>query len=103
MLKSKFFLLWDPVTNRIVIDREHLKGHEVQAETEAKSWIEAKQIFGFELTPLQRERLNETNNRAQAGRRLLRDLKDARDELRVTDLSLQDGGKADADSGNGVQ
>lgn len=103
MLKSKFFLLWDPVTNRIVIDREHLKGHDVQAETEANSWIEAKRDFGFELTPLQRDRLNEANNRNQAGRRLLRDLKDARDELRAADLSLQDGGEVDADSRDGVQ
>ena len=103
MLKSKFFLLWDPVTNRVVIDRERLKKHEVQEETEASSWIEAKRNYGFELTPLQRERLNEANNRTQAGRRLLRDLEDARDELRAADLSLQDGGKADADSGNGVQ
>jgi hypothetical protein len=99
----KFYLLWNPKTNRIVIDRTVLKGHEVQKETTASCWIDAKRKFGFELTPLQQEMLHEKSNSSQAGRRFVRHLKDAGAELRLTDDELSDGSEVGEDSGVGLQ
>lgn len=103
MPKFKFYLLWHSVTNRMVIDRTKLKDYEVQKKTDALCWIEAKKNFGFELTPLQQEKLNAKSNSYQAGRRLLRDIKDAGAELWSTDGSVQDGVEIGEDAGNCVQ
>lgn len=100
----KFYLLWNEATNRIVIDRSpDLKGYAVQKETTASCWIDAKRKFGFELTPLQQEMLNEKNNSHQAGRRFVRHLKDAGTEFRNPDSELPDGFETGEDSGVSLQ
>lgn len=100
----KFYLLWNEATNRLVIDRsKDLKGYVVQKETTASCWIDAKRKFGFELTPLQQEMLNEKNNSLKAGRRFVRHLKDAGTEFRNPDSELPDGFEAGEDSGVNLQ
>lgn len=102
--QMKFYLLWNEATNRLVIDRsKDLKGYVVQKETTASCWIDAKRKFGFELTPLQQEMLNEKNNSAQAGRRFVRHLQDAGAELRATNSSMQDRIEAGEDTGDDMQ
>lgn len=99
-----YYLLWHPGTNRLVIDKDSsLHGYKVEKKVAAHSWIEAKKKLGFELTPLQQRMLDEKNNRAEAGRRLVRHIKDAGKELRVTDSELQDGGEVSEDSGIDLQ
>ena len=99
----KFYLLWNPKTNRIVIDKTALSGHEVQKETNASCWIDAKRKFGFELTALQQEMLNAKNNSDKASGRAVGHQQDAGAKLRVADGELQDWVKAGFESEFGVQ
>ena len=95
----KYFLLWNERTNKMMIDTRVRKGWKTQERTEADSWLEAKQNFGFELSPLQKEILDAKDDRAKIGRRIVRHKQDARTELWAPDSNLFDGLEAFEDSG----
>jgi hypothetical protein len=94
-----YLLLWNEVTNRMVIDIIKITGYEVQKETQAASWIEAKKKFGFELTPLQQRMLDAKSNSHQAGGGLVRHEQDAGALIRATYGELPDGCEALEDTG----
>ena len=49
----KYYLLYNETTNRLVIHNKAWHGWKIQKTTIARSWIDAKKRFGFELTALQ--------------------------------------------------
>ena len=67
----KYFLLWRKSDNHMMIDTRVRKGWKTQERTEADSWLEAKQNFGFELSPLQKEILDAKDDRTKIGRRIV--------------------------------
>ena len=81
----KYFLLWNERTNKMMIDTRVRKGWKTQERTEADSWLEAKQNFGFELSPLQKEILYAKDDRTKISRRIIRHQQNARTELWPTD------------------
>lgn len=95
----KYFLLWNERTNKMMIDTRVRKGWKTEQKTEASCWLEAKQNFGFELTPLQKEILDAKGDRTEIGRRIVRHKQDARTELWAPDSNLFDGLEAFEDSG----
>ena len=99
----KYFLLWNERTNKMMIDTRVRKGWKTQERTEADSWLEAKQNFGFELSPLQKEILDAKDDRTEIGRRIIRHQQNARTELWPTDSELFNRFEALEDSGECVQ
>lgn len=95
----KYFLLWNKHTNKMMIDTRVSKGWKTQEKTEAESWLEAKQNFGFELSPLQKEILNAKNDRTKISRRIVRHVQNAGSELWAADSELFDRLEALEDSG----
>ena len=95
----KYFLLWNKRTNKMMIDTRVRKGWKTQERTEADSWLEAKQNFGFELSPLQKEILDAKDDRTKIGRRIVRHVQNAGSELWAPDSNLFDGLEALEDSG----
>ena len=87
----KYFLLWNKRTNQMMIDIRVRKGWKTQERTEADSWLEAKQNFGFELSPLQKEILDAKDDRTKIGRRIVRHVQNAGSELWAADSKLFDG------------
>ena len=86
----KYFLLWNKRTNKMMIDTRVRKGWKTQERTEADSWLEAKQNFGFELSPLQKEILDAKDDRTKIGRRIVRHVQNAGSELWAADSELFD-------------
>lgn len=68
----KYFLLRNERTNKMMIDTRVRKGWKTRKRTEADSWLEAKQNFGFELSPLQKETLDAKNDSIEISRRIIR-------------------------------
>ena len=99
----KYFLLWNERTNKMMIDTRVRKGWKTQERTEADSWLEAKQNFGFELSPLQKEILDAKDDRTKIGRRIVRHVQNAGSELWAADSELFDRLEALEDSGECVQ
>ena len=95
----KYFLLWRKSDNRMMIDDHVRKGWKTEQKTEADSWLEAKQNFGFELSPLQKEILDAKDDRTKIGRRIVRHVQNAGSELWAADSNLFDGLEAFEDSG----
>lgn len=95
----KYFLLWRKSDNRMMITDHVRKGWKTEQKTEASCWLEAKQNFGLELTPLQKEILDAKGDRTEIGRRIVRYKQDARTELWAPDSNLFDGLEAFEDSG----
>lgn len=103
---NTYHLLWDPITNRLVIEQRKLNGYESQKTVRASCWIDAKKKLGFELTALQQEMLNASNaqnNSAKAGRRVVHNIEDARAKLRPAHRSLPDRGEAGEGSRDSLQ
>lgn len=98
----KYFLLWNKQTNAMVIDTRVRAGWKTENKVEASSWIEAKKLLGFELSPLQQRLLDEKDNRAEISRRTIQHKQDARTELWPTDSELFDRLEALEDSGECV-
>ena len=98
----KYFLLWNERTNKMMIDTRVRKGWKTQERTEADSWLEAKQNFGFELSPLQKEILDAKGDRTEIGRRIVRHQQNARTELWAAYSKLFDRLEALEDSGECV-
>ena len=98
----KYFLLWNERTNKMMIDTRVRKGWKTQERTEADSWLEAKQNFGFELSPLQKEILDAKDDRTEIGRRIVRHQQNARTELWAAYSKLFDRLEALEDSGECV-
>lgn len=69
-----YHLLWNKRTNRMMIDNRIHDGWVVEKSTKANSWLEAKQKFGLELTPLQKDILNAKNDSAEISRRVIQHL-----------------------------
>ena len=99
----KYFLLWNERTNKMMIDTRVRKGWKTQERTEADSWLEAKQNFGFELSPLQKDILDAKNDSIEISRRIIRHQQNARTELWPTDSELFNRFEALEDSGECVQ
>lgn len=76
-----YFLLEHYPSDRLVISEVMLPDSKQERSIEASCWIEAKKKLGFPLTGLQEYMLNEKNNRNKAGRRSVRNVKDAGSEL----------------------
>lgn len=95
----KYFLLWCKSDNRMMIADHVRKGWKTEQKTEASCWLEAKQNFALELTPLQKEILDAKGDRTEIGRRIVRHKQDARTELWAPDSNLFDGLEAFEDSG----
>jgi hypothetical protein len=95
----EYFLLWSEETNRIVIARDIPKGYEVQKQTRASSWIDAKKRFGFELTPLQQRMHDAQNNSHQASGGSVRHEQDAGALIRAAYGELPDGCETLEDTG----
>ena len=98
----KYFLLWRKSDNRMMITDHVRKGWKTQERTEADSWLEAKQNFGFELSPLQKEILDAKDDRTKIGRRIVRHVQNAGSELWAADSELFDRLEALEDSGECV-
>ena len=98
----KYFLLWNKRTNKMMIDTRVRKGWKTQERTEADSWLEAKQNFGFELSPLQKEILDAKDDRTKIGRRIVRHVQNAGSELWAAYSKLFDRLEALEDSGECV-
>lgn len=95
----KYFLLWNERTNKMMIDTRVRKGWKTQERTEADSWLEAKQNFGFELSPLQKDILDAKNDSIEISRRIVRHVQNAGSELWAADSELFDRLEALEDSG----
>lgn len=100
---TTFYLLWNEASNRLVIDKEKLKGWTVEKECQAPFWIAAKKEFGFDLTPLQKEMYDAKSNSTSASRRTIGHFEDAGKELWAAYSELQDGGEASEDTGYDLQ
>lgn len=87
----KYFLLWNKQTNAMVIDTRVRTGWKTENKVEASSWIEAKKLLGFELSPLQQRLLDEKDNRAEISRRTIQHKQDAGAELWLAHRELLDG------------
>ena len=87
----KYYLLWNKQTNRMMIDSHTHAGWKKENSIEASCWIEAKKLFGFELTPLQQRMLDEKDNRAEISRRTIQHKQDAGAELWLAHRELLDG------------
>lgn len=98
----KYFLLCRKSDNRMMIDTHVRKGWKTEERTEAESWLEAKQNFGFELSPLQKEILDAKDDRTKIGRRIVRHVQNAGSELWAADSELFDRLEALEDSGECV-
>lgn len=98
----KYFLLRNERTNKMMIDTRVRKGWKTRKRTEADSWLEAKQNFGFELSPLQKETLDAKDDRTKIGRRIVRHQQNARTELWAAYSKLFDRREALEDSGECV-
>ena len=98
----KYFLLWNKRTNKMMIDTRVRKGWKTQERTEVDSWLEAKQNFGFELSPLQKEILDAKDDRTKIGRRIVRHVQNAGSELWAAYSKLFDRLEALEDSGECV-
>lgn len=98
-----FYLLWNEITNRMVIDRVKVTGYEIQKETRAKSWVEAKKLLGFELTPMQQRMLDAKDNSDKTDRGSVRHKQDAGSLIRAAYGELPDGGEALEDTGIDLQ
>lgn len=59
-----FYLMFSEKENRAIVDTEKYPGAEVQKEVLAKSWLDAKNKFGFELTLKQEIMLEEQNGKS---------------------------------------
>ena len=99
---KSYHLLWSVATNRLVIHNELIRGYVIQKTIKAKSWLDAKLKLGFDLTPLQQEKLDAQNNRAEADRRVERHKQDAGEVVRLADSELQDWSEAGEDTGIGL-
>ena len=98
----KYFLSWNERTNKMMIDTRVRKGWKTQERTEADSWLEAKQNFGFELSPLQKGHPRCENDSIEISRRIIRHQQNARTELWPTDSELFNRFEALEDSGECV-
>jgi len=98
-----YHLLWHPEQNTLVID-DHVKvGYESQKHVRATCWIHAKQKLGFDLTPLQKEMLDEKNNRNKTNRGTVANIEDARKKLRPADVRVSNWRETGPDTGDGMQ
>ena len=89
-----YFLLWNKQTNRMMIDACMHAGWKKENSVEASCWIEAKKLFGFELSPLQQRMLDEKDNRVEISRRIIQHQQDAGAELWAAHRELLDGVEA---------
>jgi len=99
----KYFLLWNKRTNKVMIDTRVRKGWKTEEKTEAESWLEAKQNFGLELSPLQKDILDAKDDSVEISRRIIRHQQNARSELWAADSELFNRLEALEDSGECVQ
>lgn len=61
----KYYLMDSVAEQRLIIDTKVIDGCGIAGEVDAGSWIEAKKLLGFELTPTQ-EMMLEIRTKAAA-------------------------------------